>query len=597
MFAHDGTHRRMLAAVFAFAAPAFLLTACNDDPLFEIPPDAPTDVAVAVQGTSATVTWTPGAGATSQEVRMSPIVPVPASAGTALLVEDDHVQTFDDNTTNSALFENLTEGTSYSTTVTAINGSSRTTSDPIVAVISPPSNEPVLTAFYADETDPTILIVEWTGVEGAENYRVTLTPDDDSPEFIDIAPASATSFPNGPVNDGTTYTAEVCALLPGGEESCSNTLTFIADFFPWDEFLPTSLHATGAGKETFYSAANGGFERFTGVPYDQLICKNCHQSITDGDCTACHVGDPDPQIGAVIEDQATVCGACHGRQGSEVTLGFTDVHRDAGVSCSGCHGLEDVHGDGNAYASMLDDGAVDAACENCHNSEADPTFDPAHAGATHTNLDCSTCHMKTVTTCYNCHFETELDFDRKVFYGPPPYPGPAAAGNSWVFLGNRVYGDGSTEVHLMNLQSLKFGTVADGDAVGFATIAPYYGHTIMPAEEVRDCGDCHVNMGGPGGSAALEYNADGRITIAEWVDGESRLVRPHNGIIPIPPDYLTSLYFDFVDLVDPANPPANGADPGSWEFLKAGADTIQILQQYGAPLTADQMTKLGITGP
>ena len=33
MFAHDGTHRRMLAAVLAFAVPAFLLTACNDDPL------------------------------------------------------------------------------------------------------------------------------------------------------------------------------------------------------------------------------------------------------------------------------------------------------------------------------------------------------------------------------------------------------------------------------------------------------------------------------------------------------------------------------------------------------------------------------------
>ena len=107
---------------------ALLVTvgACNDDPLFEIPPDAPTNVTGAVQGTSATVTWTPGPGATSQEVRMSPIVAVPASAGTALLVEDDRVQTFADNTTNSALFENLTEGTSYETTVTAINGDSRT---------------------------------------------------------------------------------------------------------------------------------------------------------------------------------------------------------------------------------------------------------------------------------------------------------------------------------------------------------------------------------------------------------------------------------------------------------------------------------------
>ena len=126
---------------------ALLVTvgACNDDPLFEIPPEAPTTVGAAVQGTSANITWTPGAGATSQEVRMSPVVPVPASAGTALLVEDDQVQTFADNTTSSALFENLTSGTTYSTTVTAINGSSRTASDPIIVQIAGSVLAPVVT--------------------------------------------------------------------------------------------------------------------------------------------------------------------------------------------------------------------------------------------------------------------------------------------------------------------------------------------------------------------------------------------------------------------------------------------------------------------
>jgi predicted CXXCH cytochrome family protein len=596
MFGNEGTHRRMLAAVLAFAAPAFLLTACNDDPLFDLPPDPPTNVTAAVQNQSVSIGWTPGANATSQEVRVSPVVAVPASAGNSLQAED-LVQVFNDNTTNTALFEDLEPGP-YTATVTAINASARVPSDPEPFTIAGAVNAPVITAFYADENDPTTLIVEWTGVEGAENYQVSLTADDESGDFSDIAASSATSFPFSPVNDGTTYTAQVCTFSQAsGVGDCSGTLDFTADFFPWDEFLPTSLHATGAGKPTFYNASNGGFERFTGVPYDQLSCKNCHQSITDGDCTACHVGDPDPQLGAVIEDQATVCGACHGRQGSEVALGFGDVHRDAGVTCSGCHSLEDVHGDGNEYASMLDDGAVDAACENCHNLDSDPPIDPATHSGHGDALDCSTCHMKTVTTCYNCHFETELDFDRKVFYGPPPYPGPAAAGNSWVFLGNRVYGDGSTEVHLMNMQTLKFGTVADGDAVGFAAIAPYYGHTIMPKEDTRGCGDCHVNVIGPGGSAAQEYNASGQITIAEWVDAESRLVRPHNGIIPIPPDYLTSLQFDFVDLVDPANPPASGSDPASWQFLKAGADTIQILEQYGAPLTEEQMTKLGMEPP
>lgn len=209
---------------------ALLVTvgACNDDPLFEIPPEAPTTVTAAVQGTSANITWTPGAGATSQEVRMSPVVPVPASAGTALLVEDDRVQTFDDNTTSSALFENLTQGTTYSTTVTAINGSSRTSSDPIIVQIAGSSTTPAITSVAVDPSDPTTVIVEWTAVEGAENYQVSLTADDATGDFQEIATASATSFPFSPVNPGTTYTAEVCLFTQGGGVGeCSSTVDYM----------------------------------------------------------------------------------------------------------------------------------------------------------------------------------------------------------------------------------------------------------------------------------------------------------------------------------------------------------------------------------
>ncbi len=208
---------------------ALLVTvgACNDDPLFEIPPEAPTTVAAAVQGTSATITWTPGPGATSQEVRMSPIVAVPASVGTAMLVEDDIVQTFADNTTSSALFENLTEGTSYQATVTAINGDSRTASDPIVVQIAGSVTAPAITSVALDETDPTTLIVEWTAVEGAENYQVSLTADDETGDFQEIATASATSFPFSPVNPGTTYTAEVCLFTQGGGVGeCGSTVDY-----------------------------------------------------------------------------------------------------------------------------------------------------------------------------------------------------------------------------------------------------------------------------------------------------------------------------------------------------------------------------------
>jgi hypothetical protein len=148
----------------------------------------------------------------------------------------------------------------------------------------------------------------------------------------------------------------------------------------------------------------------------------------------------------------------------------------------------------------------------------------------------------------------------------------------------------------MNMQTLKFGTVADGDAVGFVTIAPYYAHTIMPAADTRGCTDCHRNIGA-GNTAIEEYNTTGLVTVAEWDDVNGGFLRPHNGIVPIPDDYLTSLYFEFADLVDPDNPPASGSNPADWQFLKAGADTIQILEQYGAPLTEGQMESLGMTGP
>jgi len=436
MFAHNGTHRRMLAAVLAFAAPAFLLTACNDDPLFEIPPDAPTDVAVAVQGTSATVTWTPGAGATSQEVRMSPLVPVPASAGTALLVEDDRVQTFDDNTTSSAVFENLTEGTSYSTTVTAINGSSRTSSEAQIVVISPPANAPILTTF-AIEIDPLGFAVAWTPTATpSENYRVVLTGDDGEDPISDIFPSAATdAFFDAelyPFVEGVTYTAQVFAVN-GTEEIGSNTLQLTADFFPWDDYFPTSLHVTGAGKPFYYNTTpNLGFERYTGIPYTDLACQGCHAvdsgfegPATGKTCDRCH-STTDPQIGDDDVDATLdgACGVCHGRQKAEAGA-YSDVHRTAGVDCMFCHTMGDVHGDGTIYRTMIEDGAIDAKCETCH------PWDEHQGNNIHGEaVYCTACHAASIVTCNNCHFDSEVNDHVKIFKGPPAM--------DWLFLLNRT---------------------------------------------------------------------------------------------------------------------------------------------------------------
>ena len=226
MSVHDRTRRRTLAAVLAFAAPVLVLGACNDDPLFDLPPDPPTNVAAVVNGQDVTINWTPGVNATSQEVRLAPVVAVPASAGNALQAED-YVAVYNDNTTNTHTFTDVEPG-AYTATVTAINASSRAPSEiATVTVQEPAGDAPVITAFYADEEDPTTLIVEWTGVEGAENYQVSLTADDDTGDFLEIATASATSFPFSPVNPGTTYTAEVCLFTQsGGVGECGSTVNY-----------------------------------------------------------------------------------------------------------------------------------------------------------------------------------------------------------------------------------------------------------------------------------------------------------------------------------------------------------------------------------
>ncbi len=196
-----------------------------------------------------------------------------------------------------------------------------------------------------------------------------------------------------------TYTAVVFALNADGETASTGAPQVLTNFFDWDEHYLTSLHATGMGKQTFYNVTpNNGFERFTGQPYSNLACKNCHDPSATGACGSCHKdanGDPvaDPTLGATVDASLTgSCGNCHGRQKAEALVqGYTDVHRDAGFDCMDCHSLEDVHGDGTMYASLLDDGAIDTRCEDCHTSLASNAYHNNHS----TTVDCSACHMQS----------------------------------------------------------------------------------------------------------------------------------------------------------------------------------------------------------
>jgi hypothetical protein len=324
-----------------------------------------------------------------------------------------------------------------------------------------------------------------------------------------------------------------------------------ADSPSWLERFPTSLHATAQGMKTWYDRSNLGFEGYTGVPYGRLSCKSCHEPSATGGCAACH-GDADPHSGARVDASLDgVCGSCHSRQQAEAAH-FTDVHRDLGMDCMACHTKADVMGDGHAYSSMLEEGAIDAKCENCHTAL---TENAAHLLHQQT-VDCSACHVQSVVSCYNCHFETELQLDRKVAYGQF---------RDWILLMNR-----NGKVHAANFQAVKYGEHT------FVALAPFYAHTIT--RKARECMDCHGN------AAVRDYLEDGVIDVAWWNEAAGTLEHV-KGVVPVPPDYQTALRFDFVDLDRPGGT--------SWSFLEWGPDTIQIL--FGEPLTDSQMASLAWT--
>lgn len=343
--------------------------------------------------------------------------------------------------------------------------------------------------------------------------------------------------------------------------------------------FPTSLHKTRLGKVTWYSEENGGFEALTAVPMDSLPCLGCHApTLADGtpvdpetyepDCADCH----DFTQGTAVAQET--CLPCHGRQGAEINLSnnpnladlFSDVHRDAGMICSDCHTKKEMHGDGTEYSSMNEPGATETACTNegCHppeqlasNAEHDKHLD---------DIYCNACHVKTVVSCYNCHFETEVEAHKKRFFGPPPI-------NGFVMLVNSEKHD---KVATASFQSLSFGDTT------FYAIGTFNGHTISVAG--RKCDDCHNT------EIVQGYVNNQEIPVAKW-DGE-KIVNT-KGVIPVPPDWQTALKLDFVtykgNVEDPIDSPV---DPSKWEFIKSGADASQML--FASPLTSEQMSYLAM---
>jgi hypothetical protein len=301
--------------------------------------------------------------------------------------------------------------------------------------------------------------------------------------------------------------------------------------------VPTSLHGTTRGMEFWYSQEQNGFEQFTGVPYEQLACGGCHTT-----CQSCHDGEPGST--KVSDDK---CKVCHSRQQTEISLGYSDVHRDAGMGCTDCHSLLEVHGDGNAYNSMFEAGARNVNCQTCHGAVSSHVEEhQVHQD----NIACQSCHMESSVTCVNCHFKAEIEDRQKI-----------AAGkfHGWQFLGNW-----EGKVYPFNFQSVEY---EDNTLVAYG---PYTGHTVT--REGRECDDCH------GSPWAREYLREGTIKLVEWDETQNKLTGI-KGLIPIPPDFFTAFRHDFVTRVGE-----------QWQFLEEGPDVSVMV--YGEPLTLQQIRRL-----
>lgn len=312
--------------------------------------------------------------------------------------------------------------------------------------------------------------------------------------------------------------------------------------------LPSSLHGTASGMRWWYERP-GGLGSVVSTPFNQTNCGSCHAK----GCEDCHSAG-----GSGPVDQPTVCISCHSRGSAKYKIGENDVHFAAGMKCSDCH-ANDIHGHTTTYNTMYDDGAVSASCEGCHvdgnaPKPPDDTFHTQHGD----KVSCDACHLKTQTTCYNCHMDSLVDDNVNKQY---------KEFSDFVILLN----DKDGKVHAGTYQAV----VKGGKT--FVAYGPYQGHAISAVG--RTCGDCHDS------ARMVELKDTGKIVMTSWdatvnpaTDKPEGIVHA-TGVIPFAPDKYEFQFLNF----DKAT--------GEWAPLKTQLDGSQY--EFCTPLTDQQLEALG----
>jgi len=345
-------------------------------------------------------------------------------------------------------------------------------------------------------------------------------------------------------------------------KKCLGLIAFIGIFFAFsltfamDESCPSffskSLHHTGEGMRYWYEEQNG-FMKVSGIPYQQLGCKNCHVK----SCDKCHAVEKEGKMIFSVEKAKTLenCFSCHKREAStfkrDKETGHLDVHLAAGMKCTDCHLAQDVHGDGIFYQSMRAEGAVKANCLNCHQKgEKAPMFKAdLRSHKVHQNkLDCAACHVSATMVCYNCHFSRYLETKSK--------KGNFIPMKSWLLLIN--YKGKVTAGNIMTL-------VYKGKK--FIAYVPYLTHSIM--SKGRKCADCHNNK------AIKLIKAGKKVPVVSFKNGE---IIPWEGVVPTVPEQLEWIFLD--------------KKGEKWVVLKGKEEPTVQFAAYGEPLTSQQLKKL-----
>jgi hypothetical protein len=317
-------------------------------------------------------------------------------------------------------------------------------------------------------------------------------------------------------------------------------------------FFLKSLHYTAGGMGYWYSKENGGLELLTGIPYNDLGCKNCHVQ----GCDTCHKAEraskvsPDCKLLSYTIDAAKkqdMCLTCHGREKAMIGINHKqqkeDVHVLLGMVCGDCHSAREMHGDGTVFISLKEPGAMDTQCEGCHDAVKPTESHTVHEG----KLDCKACHVRHVVSCTNCHFDTLVEKGKR----------KAIPVSGWVFLIN--YKDKVTSGSMQTF-------VTKGNKT-FLMFAPHMGHAVT--KEGRACDACH-------GIETMKDAQQGKIRLLWLEDGK---VMNRKGVIPVVDEVDYECVYQ--DLKD-----------DNWVPIENPLEPVRHYAAFGKPLTKEQLAKL-----